>query len=138
MQNIYIALLLAATLLTIYRVTVEYDGALFVCTAVVALNWVANTSYVLGTGETDATACFFVVDVLSLALVLCVSRRLAAGQMLASSYIGQIILHGEHFAAGGDDWRYWALLTTLGYGQLLLLAIWAAIPLRRDAGHELR
>lgn len=135
MQTVYLALLLAVTLAGIYRVCEANNGPLFACLAIVAGNWVVNTSYVLLTGETDATACFLATDTLSLVLVFKASGRQAVGQMLASSYAGQIIAHLMHFAGSFDDYQYWQLLTLIGYGQLLILAIWAAIPCERDAGH---
>lgn len=136
MQNAYIALLLTATLFGIYRISEAYNGPLFACLAIVAANWVVNTSYVLATGETDATACFLATDVLSLVLVHKASGRLAVGQMLASSYAGQILAHLLHWNGAFDDYAYWELLTLIGYGQLVILAVWAAIP-SRDAGYGL-
>lgn len=135
MQNLYIALLLATALCVAVRVVEKGDLALLLCCAVVVANWAGNTVYVLLTGETDATAAFLATDTLSLVIVLAVSWKLAVGQMLASSYAGQIIMHILHLAGQADPYRYWEILTILGIGQILLLAFWAAIPLRRDAGH---
>lgn len=137
-QPVYIVLLFTATFAVICRSLLSFNYALFVCTAVVLLNWTINTFVVVGTGETDATLSFLLTDALSLVLVLIVSGELVVGQMLVSSYVGQILLHGIHISTGSDDLYTWKLLTLIGMGQSIILAIWAAIPCERDAGHELR
>lgn len=134
MQDIYFALLLTAILFGIYRIGEAYNGPLALCLSVVAGNWIVNTAYVLATGETDATVCFLLTDTLSLAIIYKALREQAVGQMLVSSYAGQILAHLLHLTGRFDDYAYWQLLTLIGYGQLLILAIWAALP-RRDAEH---
>lgn len=134
MQHVFIALLLIALFAALYRVTVEYDRTLWLCVCIVTSNWVLNTTYVLTTGNTDATACFLLVDTLSLVLIWKIAEGLAVGQMLASSYAGQILAHGLHLSAWNDPYRYWQLLTLIGIGQLLLLAAWAVS--KRDAVGE--
>lgn len=134
MHEAYIVLLLIVGMTVAVRVVETGDLALLLCAAAIISNWAINTGYVLATDETDATACFLLVDTLSLVLVLYVAWKLAIGQMLASSYIGQIILHGLHLAGASDPYRYWEMLTLLAFGQLVVLAIWAALPGERRHG----
>jgi hypothetical protein len=125
MQSVFVALLIVAFFAALYRVTVEYDRALWLCVCIVTINWILNTTYVLTTGNTDATICFLLVDTLSLVLIWKIAEGLAIGQLLASSYAGQILAHGLHLSTWDDPYRYWQLLTLIGIGQLLLLAAWA-------------
>lgn len=136
MQAVYIILLLATGTWVAVRVAEKGDLALLLCAATVVANWTINTFYVLATGETDATTCFIAADTLSLACVLAVSWRQAPGQMLASSYVGQILANSQHGLSGDDAFRNWMLLTLLAFGQLAVLAVWAALPIARDAGRE--
>lgn len=130
MQIAYIILMMATGLLVILR----GGQAVLLCSAVVFYNWCVNTAYVLITGNTDAVLTFLVADVVSAALVLRFADC-AALRQLAALYAGQIIMHGLRLTGDGDPWQYWAVLTTLAYLQLGLLAF-AAFVHRPRAGAE--
>ena len=117
MQLAYVALILLAVPLALYR----GGAALQACAVVVGLNWAVLSAWVFLTGDTDAEIAFLLADLVSLYLILAHAGETMPGQMLASSYAGQMLMHVTHIAGHGDAWYYWALLTTIGYGQLAIL-----------------
>jgi hypothetical protein len=88
-------------------------------------NWVANTGFVLLSGNPTAPLWFAATDVAAAAIIL----RHPAGRVQAAIgwvYVAQIIAHFV-FLVRADEaaaYDYWLLLTRLAWVQLLLLGGW--------------
>ncbi len=129
METAYLALLISAAVAVICRYSIqgEFRSGLAIGMAAVFYNWAVNTAFVFGSGGYAPWAFFLATDLACL-LILLSFARCPWGTTLASTYAGQIIMHMLHGAGGGDDYRYWQILTLLGFGQLGLLIVWAAAP----------
>lgn len=131
MQLAYIALLIAVVSMAGFRflfVRHPDEEEIVACLAVVVLNWIVNTSWVITSGNTDAVAMFMAADFASLLVVCAVRCDFSA--TLASTYAGQITLHFLHLLGAGDPLYYWQLLTVLAYLQFIIMAVWVLIPAR--------
>lgn len=93
---------------------------------VLALNWAVNTAFCLATWVYDPWYFFFIIDALSAAAILLPpAGRVQA--LIGYTYIGELVLHVVYgLAAGpGAEHLYWAVLTEVGFAQLVLLGGWA-------------
>jgi hypothetical protein len=121
MNSYVVALLLIAGPLALIG-----RGAIERCAAVIILNWIAGYVFNETFGTFTPWIWSTIIDVLAASIILLpIAGRWQA--VLAVSYILQIVCH---FVYGINFWgqhQYWAVLTFIAWGQLLILGVWGCV-----------